>query len=426
MKKEIVFEKLPNGCDVLGFMNMSTELYMGRKSVVSYSFLHLTLQECLGAFYVSQLQDTQQKLLFIQNVIFSREKHDGFYPRKSSNDLDVMWRFVAGLTGLKNIGCQLLHKATNNIKSMSEFNYISKYITVTAAQRNYIDYDPLFLQCLLEIHNEERIRDICDTIYKEHLHKLHRRGFSVTATSPFDCYAAGYCAAASGCGWSVVTSIEGDETIELLGCGLRSVKNFNVCGHLNSLELSANSLTLEAVNHLSQFPSAILNQLCELNLSRNQLSKEAFDCFALILPRMLNLNSLDVSGNPCGPGGMVKVLQKLLSTKIKELNLIYTYIGVADIQALSQLISPGASLSILSIGENSMPSETLTLLVETVLSPSSLETLKLWGVDWTEESASKFKLLEINKNLTNLKFSVMYTRELTGFLSLNWTWLHPI
>ena len=397
LKKEIVFEKLPDGCDVLGFMNMSTELYMGRKSVVSYSFLHLTLQEFLGAFYVSQLHGPERKLLFIQNVIFSREERCGFYPRKSSNDLDVMWRFVAGLTGLKNIGYQLLHKATNNIKSTSEFE---------AAQWNDIDYDPLFLRCLFEIQNEPKIRDICDTIYEEYLHKLHSRGFSVTATSPFDCYAAGYCTAASGCEWSMVTTIEGNETIKLLGCGLQSVQN--VRGHLNSLMLSNSSLTLEALYHLSHFPRLILNQLCELDLSSNQLNKEAFDCLAHILPHMLNLESLDVSNNPCGRGGMVKVLQKLPSTKIKELKLIHSKIGVADIQALSQLISPGASLSTLSIGDDSMPSETVTLLVETVLSPSSLETLELLGVKWTEESASKFKLLEINKNLTNLKFIVMY------------------
>ena len=400
LEKEIVFEKLPDGCDVLGFMNMSTELYMGRKSVVSYSFLHLTLQEFLGAFYVSQLHGTEQKLLFIENVIFGSKAHHGFHPGISSNHLDVMWRFVAGLTGLKSIGYQLLHKATNSIKSMSRFELMSKY--TTAVQRNDIVYDPLFLRCLLEIQNEPRIRGICNKIYK-HLHNLHGSVFSVTATSPFDCYAAGYCAAASGCEWSMVTSIEGNETIELLGCGLRSVQY--ICGHLNSLQLSHNSLTYDAVNHLSLFPCVILNQLCKLDLSSNRLNKEAFDCLALILPCMLNLESLDVSNNRCGHGGMVQVLQKLLLTKIKELNLIATNIGVADIQALSQLISPGASLSTLSIGDRGMPSETVTLLVETVLSPSSLETLELWGVGWTEESASKFKLLEINKNLTNLKFT---------------------
>ena len=393
LEKEIVFEKLPDGCDVLGFMNVSTELYMGRKSVVSYSFLHLTLQEFLGAFYFSQLQGAEQKLLFIQNMIFNSEARHAFYPRISCNHLDVMWRFVAGLTGLKNIGCQLLHKATSRI-------------SLRLFQQNVIDYDRLFLQCLLEIQNEPRIRQICDTIIcKEHIIHVHDKSFCATATSPFDCYAAGYCAAASGRKWRVETAMKGNETIKMLGCGLQSVQN--ICGHLNSLFLHRTSLTLEAINHLSCFPSVILNQLCELNLSDNILKKEAFDCLADILPCMLNLSSLDVSNNPCGHGGMVRILQKLLLTKIKTLNLIEMNIGIGDIQALSQLINPTSSLKELNIGDEDMFSETVTLLVDTVLSPSSLETLGLWEINWTEESANKFKLLEVNKNLTKLKFALM-------------------
>ena len=53
LRQQITFEQLPEGCVDLGFMNVSTGLYLGRRSVVSYSFLHLTLQEFLAAFYVS-------------------------------------------------------------------------------------------------------------------------------------------------------------------------------------------------------------------------------------------------------------------------------------------------------------------------------------------------------------------------------------
>ena len=386
LKKEIVFEKLPDSCNVLGFMNMSTGLYMGRAAPVSYSFLHLTLQEFLGAVYISQLQGVEKKLLFIENLEVN-ETGRQFNTRNYSH-LDVMWRFVAGLTGLQDVGYELLHKATN----------LSHAQTILPCE----GYDPLFVRCLLEIQDELKTREMCESICKECLRERNKN-FLVCITSPFDCYAAGYCAAASGCQWSVVTSIKGNETVELLGCGFRSVQN--ICGHLNSLKLSENSLTLEAINHLSQFPSAILNQLCELNLSDNLLKKEAFDRFADILPCMLNLNSLDVTNNPCGHGGMVRVLQKLLSSKIKKLKLAETNIGVADFQALSQLINSATSLNELSIGGVSMPSESAVLLVDTVLSPSSLKTLECQRIIWTEESASKFQLLKNNENLTNLKFS---------------------
>ena len=51
-----------------------------------------------------------------------------------------------------------------------------------------------------------------------------------------------------------------------------------------------------------------------------------------------------------------------------------------------------------------MSSECVTLMVETVLSPSSLSNIDLWEIHWTTETASKMKLLENNITLASLKF----------------------
>ena len=91
---------------------------------------------------------------------------------------------------------------------------------------------------------------------------------------------------------------------------------------------------------------------------------------------------------------MVKVFQKLV-------HVCDITPSPSDIQALSQLITPAASLKDLKIGD--MP-ECVTLMVETVLSPSSLERVGLWWMHCTTESASKFKLLEKNSNLASLEF----------------------
>ena len=109
LQQQITFELLPDGCVDLGFMNVSTELYLGRKSVVSYSFLHLTLQEFLAAFYVFQLSGVEQKLLFIESFLISVS---GEIITKESSHLDVLWRFMAGLTGFNNIGWKLVHRGT--------------------------------------------------------------------------------------------------------------------------------------------------------------------------------------------------------------------------------------------------------------------------------------------------------------------------
>ena len=81
----MIFHKLPKGCDHFGFMNSPTELYMGRQAPISHSFLHLTLQEFLSAFKISQLSPSDQKNVF-------------------EAGWDVVWRFVAGLVDSMEFG----------------------------------------------------------------------------------------------------------------------------------------------------------------------------------------------------------------------------------------------------------------------------------------------------------------------------------
>ena len=394
LRQEITFEQLPDGCnDLCEFVNVSTELYLGRKS--TYSFLHLTLQEFLAAFYISQLQGTEQKLIFIENSLIT------FDMNGRSSHLDVLWRFVAGLTGFKEIGCELIFKATEPFP----FKYFRQHFT----------YCPLLAQVLFEVQSENNnIRTACDTILKEQLTGLflesthtpsdyHACPFMINAHTPFDCYAVGYLIAASGHGWSLdAVNIGGNEIVEMLGCGLRSVRD--VWGYFNKLNLSSNSLTHQAITDLSKFPSKILNQISVLALSDNKLNKDALNCLADIFPHMVNLTSLDVSNNPGGHGGMVEVFQKLHTTKVHTLNVVGANLGSSDLQAFSQLIRPAASLKKLKIGDENMSSECVTLMVETVISSSSLEKVELWWIHCTIESARKMKLLENNSNLVSLKF----------------------
>ena len=86
LDQNIVFYKLPDGCSSLGFTTATPELYLGSRGVLSYSFLHLTVQEFLAAFYVSQLS-TQS------------ECYRKFYSKRNQRSLDVVYVFLAGLTG---------------------------------------------------------------------------------------------------------------------------------------------------------------------------------------------------------------------------------------------------------------------------------------------------------------------------------------
>ena len=67
------------------------------------------------------------------------------------------------------------------------------------------------------------------------------------------------------------------------------------------------------------------------------------------------------------------------------------------------MIRPTASLKKLKAG-GKMPAECLEQLVETILSPSSLEKMEFWHTYWTLGSARKFEILENNSNLAKLHF----------------------
>ena len=66
VKEEVVFKHLPEGCSDLGLLVKHTVLYT-RKETITYNFFHLTLQEYMSAFYISQLPADRQRTLFSEH-----------------------------------------------------------------------------------------------------------------------------------------------------------------------------------------------------------------------------------------------------------------------------------------------------------------------------------------------------------------------
>ena len=82
VNQEVIFDRLPHGCSPLGLMNASAELYVRRRSI-NYNFLHLTLQEFLTAFYISQLPAIEQKESFER---YYKEAYDPMF-----SHMDMVW-----------------------------------------------------------------------------------------------------------------------------------------------------------------------------------------------------------------------------------------------------------------------------------------------------------------------------------------------
>ena len=254
-KDEVIFHKLPNDCVHFGFMNSPTELYMGRKASISHSFLHLTLQEFLAAYHISQMSPSDQRSVF--------EKY------LETTGLDVVWRFVAGLTGFNGIGWEVIQSKMRRTWRMS----------------------PFFVCCLYEAQEKAD----CDSVLGE----SEVYFYCLTA---FHCYAVSYCVANSNCMWKLDMSENypfGGKFVEMLKHGLCASKGSPRKEHANILSLDL--------------------QVCGLN-------SNAFSLLADIIPLMINLQILDISYNPEGDSGQVKLLHTLFHLKsLQTLNLTFDF-----------------------------------------------------------------------------------------------------
>ena len=224
----------------------------------------------------------------------------------------------------------------------------------------------------------------------------------------FDCFTVGYCVAASKCAWvlQLLWSGLGAEMVEMLVCGLKS--KAEVGGVIEILEWDGNHIKREGIAHFKDMPHKILQQMSELSLGGCEMDHTALDLLAETIPVMTSLRSLNISRNPTGDGGTVKLLHVLSSlSSLRSLKMHHTDIGCADIRALSHLIRPSGYLRKLSIGDRwGMLPKCQELMMMTVFSPSSLEDLTIWCVDLSS-SLNSFAVLKDNGNLIRLTFMLL-------------------
>ena len=323
VREEVIFKHLPEDCSTLGLLNTCTELY-GRKENVTYNFFHLTLQEYLGAFHVSQLPGNEQRDLFVK---YCDLQH-----------LNVLWRFVAGLTRMQAIGWECFGERT--VKEEGRvYNVDNGYMSEDGEVRVW----PSVVQCLYEAQDPES----CASVLGESRVQYCGQGCS----APFDAYAVGYCVSLCKNDWNVQLSVNGlgSEVVEMLVCGLESVENGG--GSVEELVLSVNPIKDEGVKYLQKFPPRILENLHTLDISCCDLGQTGFDLLADVVSLLPTLQSLDISDNPGGNGSTAKLLQSLGKHQmIESLRMVDTGIGLDDIKALSGVVNQSTGLKELYIG----------------------------------------------------------------------------
>ncbi len=335
--QQLIFDDLPEDFDSLGLMQSVPELYVDEGAAFSHSFLHLTVQEFMAAFHLSQCPVEEQ----IEQL-----------NRREPNKKMVL-RFLAGLTGL--VGIKVVQPIMSNfLLSLDIIHWIFE------AQKEVVGVI-LFLFCSGILYT--------------------------TCLTAFDYYVLGYCIARSDCAW----------VLELTGCGVEDLGLANLVlgvlesptlsnGHIVALTLSDDFITSDGIEFLLDLPTSLLtSSLMELDLSANAIGggETASLIRRLSVPCNLNLSHTLIGVECCrGLGELMSSCSTLETLDISENNLPPEAVG----QIVSGLLR-NTGLRMLRIGGSQFSLDNCVSLALSLKTNSTLTVLIAFSCDIGPEGA---------------------------------------
>ena len=362
--QQVIFSDLPEKFETLGLMQCVPELYADEGTVVSFNFLHLTVQEYLAAFHLSQ-QPAQEQIGHFHGST-GENKH-----------FHTILRFLSGVT--KFTGYSNFMLDTLCVKRRMPRDWQSLLEVYDADSDDEFDFDieagddSADVVCKITFNTlhwlfEAQDSDVINKLLGSFDIQLLEPDDIVT---PFDCFVLGYCVSHSNCTWRIrlwgtnSNWCVGDEVVEMLVRG--AVEEETHCtGGISWLSLTKNGITSESVKQLLSLPRRLINKLEALELTDNHLTSEFCQILAHLIPHVPHLKVLGLSDNPSiGPGGTVPLVTSLTQAahSLEGIELAKAGIGVGDCRALSELLSTSLSLKVLAINESDLPSEAIELII---------------------------------------------------------------
>ena len=102
--QQVIFSDLPENFQTLGLMQCVPELYVGLDATVSYNFLHLTVQEYLAAFHLSQ-QPVKTQIEHFQNYCAITNKSE-----QVKSHFHMVLRFLSGVRKFNGYPSEVLNR----------------------------------------------------------------------------------------------------------------------------------------------------------------------------------------------------------------------------------------------------------------------------------------------------------------------------
>ena len=358
-QQRLTFSGIEVGGETLGLLHEVKELYGGKDDQLSYHFIHLTLQEFLSAYHITQLPPDGQEQIIREHI--------------DTGHLAMTVRFFFGLTKPNTLTSSL----------------ISHHIS---SQR----------------HSESS--NVFHWLFETGEGKPDGSGRSVRVGSPFssylwsplDYYVLGHAISQCSFSWqlNLSRSSMGDEGMEMLCKGM-SASTDNTCeGKITEADFSSNNITSEGIKWLHNIPLGILQHL---NLGDNEIDRSGLIALSQVIPKLTMLQNLSLNRNWIREGGSVEVLRSLHhhKTPLKTLDLQRTGIGEQDSVLLVQLIGDNVLVT-LKISGDLLPS-----IMKCPLPNSTLKTLSMLGTPLSEEATMSLSSLLQQSELQFSKLDIM-------------------
>ena len=375
--QQVIFSDLPEDFETLGLMQCAPELYVGEGATVSYNFLHLTVQEYLAAFHLSQ-QPVEKQIEHFQEY-----KEEGIYGHK--RHFHMVLRFLCGVRKFSEYPSDVLNTLCVE-KSGDDSASVGREVTFTT------------LHWLFEAWDNYVIADVLGSSDIQ-LSRQH------TQVTPFDYFVLGYCAFHSNCAWKINLYNIGDEGVEMLVRGTMEEET-HCTGRISEIDLGWN-ITSEELKILLSFP--LINKLETLSLRWNTLDAESCATLSQLILHIPQLKKLDLLNNPnIGQGGTVPLMTSLTAhNSLQELLLDQSELGVEDCRALSELLSSSStSLKNLGISDNALSPEAVELIISGLHHNTTLKRLGMSDSHFSLQNIiSLASVLRTNHTLVDLSLA---------------------